>query len=84
MTTHNSERTTVIRNIIKKYGMAKAKSLISALEHLDSGEEIARDYGVSRERVRQWKHALGATVQLYQVHPEVLAVLHRPLREQPA
>ena len=84
MTTHNSERTTVIRNIIKKYGMAKAKSLISALEHLDSGEEIALDYGVSRERVRQWKNVLGTTVQLYQVHPEVLAVLDRSVLKQPA
>ena len=83
MPTGDPAPATVVRNIIKKYGMSQAASLISALQNFDSGEEIARDFGVSRERVRQWKNSLGMTVHVYQVHPEVCAVLEGGVRKKP-
>ena len=36
-----------------------------------SGETIADEYGVSRERVRQWKNAFGIVVQQYDVDPDI-------------
>ena len=45
--------------------------LLNALSNGDSGQVIATDFGVSRERVRQWKNTFGRVVTIYQVHPEV-------------
>jgi hypothetical protein len=37
-----------------------------------SGQEIARELGVTRQRVNQWKAAFGVTVTLYVIHPKVI------------
>lgn len=79
--TRSRERIT--RNFIARYGQARLRELLSALSNLESGEQIARSFDVSRERVRQWKNTFGTLVTLYQIHPEVLA-LAQPEPKPPA
>lgn len=62
---------TVARNFINQYGKAKFKRFLKLLKDGTSGEAIAEEYGVSRERVRQWKNAFGNVVQSYDVDPEI-------------
>ena len=62
---------TVARNFINQYGKAKFKRFIKLLKEGTSGEQIAEEYGVSRERVRQWKNAFGNVVQSYDLDPDI-------------
>lgn len=62
---------TVARNFMNQYGKAKFKRFIKLLKDGTSGEAIAEEYGVSRERVRQWKNAFGSVVQSYDVAPDI-------------
>lgn len=65
----------VARNFISRYGVARLQRLLDALAAGESGQVIADEFQVSRERVRQWKNTFGDTVTIYQVRPEVRAVL---------
>ena len=58
-------------NFIYQYGRPALRRFLKLLERGDSGEKIAREFGVSRERVRQWKNAFGQEVRVYDVHPEI-------------
>ena len=69
----NRER--VARNFIKTYGRTRFRRLIEALAASESGQTIAMEFGVSRERVRQWKNTFGQVITLYQLHPEVERIL---------
>lgn len=62
---------TVAKNFINQYGKAKFKRFIKLLKDGGSGEQIAEEYGVSRERVRQWKNAFGNVTQSYDVSPDI-------------
>ena len=75
-TPKNRER--VARNFIRTYGRTRFRRLIEALAAGESGQTIANEFGVSRERVRQWKNTFGSVITLYQLHPEV----ERIFREQ--
>ena len=68
-------RERVARNFIKSYGRTRFRELLSALARGESGQTIADGFGVSRERVRQWKNAFGTVITLYQLHPEVERIL---------
>lgn len=68
----NADPATVARNFINQYGKAKFKRFIKLLKDGASGESIAEEYGVSRERVRQWKNAFGSVVQSYDVAPDIM------------
>jgi len=70
-----NSRETIARNFVRRYGRDGLERLIDALSSGESGQAIAQEFSVSRERVRQWKNAFGHAVVLYQVHPEVLRVL---------
>jgi len=72
---NEARRARVTRNFIKKYGRAKFRKLINALSSGESGQSIANDYNVSRERVRQWKNTFGEIISYYRVYPEVDAFL---------
>ena len=73
MASRNREQ--VARNFVARYGKDRLARLIELLSIGESGQVIADEFSVSRERVRQWKNAFGAVVMLYQVHPEVQMVL---------
>jgi ABC-type siderophore export system fused ATPase/permease subunit len=80
-TSRSRER--VARNFIKAYGRAKFRRLLEALANSESGQIVADEFGVSRERVRQWKNTFGTVITVYQVHPEVERLL-RERREKQA
>jgi DNA-directed RNA polymerase sigma subunit (sigma70/sigma32) len=71
----STSRERIARNFVERYGVQALQELLAALADGESGEAIAARYGVSRERVRQWKNAFGQVVTHYQVHPEVAALL---------
>jgi hypothetical protein len=68
-------RERVARNFIKTYGRARFRRLLEALANAESGQAVADEFGVSRERVRQWKNTFGTVITMYQVHPEVERLL---------
>ena len=70
-----SNRDRVAENFVKRYGVSRFRQLIEALEAGESGQTIADEFGVSRERVRQWKNSFGSVFTMYQVHPDVRRLL---------
>lgn len=74
MGTHRSRRT-VAENFVRRYGRERLRQLLLQLSNGESGQAIAEEFDVSRERVRQWKNTFGTVVTLYQVHPDVQAVV---------
>ncbi|MBX3459860.1 MAG: helix-turn-helix domain-containing protein [Planctomycetes bacterium] len=66
-----ADATTVANNFIKQYGKARFKRFLKLLKDGASGEAIADEYGVSRERVRQWKNTFGNVVQTYDISPDI-------------
>ncbi len=74
--TRSRER--VARNFVKSYGRTRFRRLLEALANAESGQALADEFGVSRERIRQWKNTFGTVITVYQVHPEV----ERLLRER--
>lgn len=66
--------TRVATNFIQQYGMAKFRRFLKLLADDVSGEEIAREYRVSRERVRQWKVTFGSVVRKYVVDPAIARI----------
>lgn len=78
----NRER--VARNFIRRYGADRFQQLLEALATGSSGQEIAEQLDVTRERVRQWKNTFGQVLTIYQVHPEVDAVLKESASAKPA
>jgi hypothetical protein len=68
-------RERVARNFIKTYGRVKFRRLLEALAVGESGQTIANEFGVSRERVRQWKNTFGEVITHYRIYPEVDRIL---------
>ena len=68
-------RERVARNFIKSYGRTRFRRLLEALAAGESGQQIANEFGVSRERVRQWKNTFGEVITHYRVYPEVDRIL---------
>ncbi len=69
-------RQRVARNFIKRYGRLHFRRLLEALANGESGQAIANDFDVSRERVRQWKNTFGEVITYYRVYPEIDQILH--------
>jgi hypothetical protein len=44
-----------------------------------SGQLIADEFGVSRQRVHQWKHKLGQPRVIFILKPEIEKILEEPL-----
>ena len=72
----------MIRGLIESFGVKKFQRLLQLFSEGASGESIADEFGVSRERVRHWKSMFGQVVSLYVVHPEVSETLNEILAEQ--
>lgn len=82
-TSRSRER--VARNFIRTYGRARFRRLIEALGSSESGQVVAEEFGVSRERVRQWKNIFGDLITVYRLHPEIERILNeRRLPRPPA
>lgn len=62
--------TRAMRNFIAKYGRNQFRKLIDGLSSGVSGQQLATELGVSRERVRQWKGLFGTSVVVYIPKPE--------------
>jgi hypothetical protein len=77
----NRER--VARNFVEKFGADNLRRLLNLLAEGDSGQQIADELDVSRERVRQWKNTFGTLVTIYQVHPDVQQVIDELLPPAP-
>ena len=71
----SKSRERVARNFIKSYGRQRFRRLLDALARAESGQAIADEFGVSRERVRQWKNTFGEVITYYRVFPEVDRIL---------
>ena len=81
----SKSRERVARNFVDRYGSERLERLLEALSNGESGQAIADEFAVSRERVRQWKNTFGQVLTLYQVHPEVQRILDAKGRdEEPA
>ena len=72
----SASRERVARNFIRRYGRVKFRRLLDALGRSESGQVIADEFGVSRERVRQWKNAFGTVITMYQLDPVVEHMLN--------
>lgn len=70
-----SNRERIARNFVNRYGSERFRRLLDLLADGDSGQAIAEEFDVSRERVRQWKNTFGSVLTLYQVHPDVQRIL---------
>lgn len=68
-------RQRVARNFIRTYGRTRFRRLLDALAQTESGQVIADEFGVSRERVRQWKNTFGEVLTYYRLYPEVERIL---------
>ena len=64
----------VASNIIKYYGKDRFVRLLSLLESNASGADIAKEFGVTRQRVNQWKHILGVEKVEYTTNSDVKAL----------
>ena len=73
---HNQQsRVRVARNFINSYGKNRLHDFLSDLEKGVSGATIAKDLGVSRERVRQWKNAFGEEEFVFYPSQTVIEVM---------
>lgn len=71
----------VVRNFIHKHGKESLRKMIADFNEQRSGQEIAKELGVTRQRVNQWKEAFGVTVTSYVIHPEVTQLFGRAPNE---
>ena len=76
-----THREKVARNFIETRGMETFRRLLFLFEKQESGEVIAKEFGVSRERIRQWRDTFGSTIYVYEVHP--IVVLHLNEKRSP-
>ena len=70
-----TQRARVARNFVARHGEPALRRLLQLLAAGASGQVIADELGVTRERVRQWKNTFGTEVTVYQVHPEIARLL---------
>lgn len=62
-------------NIAAHYGIDALAELVQGLTEDKPVPDLARRFGVSRQRVYQWKHALGVEVRSWTPRPDILTLL---------
>ena len=70
-----SSRVRVANNFIRDYGKFAFQNLLTGLQNKVSGQKLAAEYGVTRERIRQWKDTFGETEHVFYPYEGVIAVL---------
>ena len=68
----------VAKNLIASEGKGRFQDFLADLENGVSGQAIANNFGVSRERVRQWKNHFGTTIKVFFPKQLTLDVLADP------
>ena len=71
-------RKRVARNFVRSYGRQQLRRLVVLLSRNESGQVIADEFNVSRERVRQWKNTFGVSSYHYRIYPEVGDIIRKP------
>ena len=69
---NSKKRTTVARNFIKTYGRKRFEWFLLAIKQGVSGQKIADEFNVRRERVRQWKTTFGIVIVNYRLYPDIV------------
>ena len=67
----------VADNHIKKYGEDKFRYLLEQFDTNVPGPKIATEFSVTKQRVSQWKRALGECRKTFHLHPEVEKRINR-------
>lgn len=65
----------VAQNVIKRYGVERFLKLIEAFHENTPGAEICAEFGVTRQRVQQWKQTLGTQHVMYELDADVAALV---------
>ncbi len=65
-------RDRMVRNFVKTRGRASLRRFIDLCDQGYSGQKIADEFGVTRQRVQQWRDAFGRTIHAYSVHTDIL------------
>ena len=67
----------VADNLIKSYGEDKFRYLLEQFGQNTPGPKIATEFSVTKQRVSQWKRALGECRTTFHLHPEVEKRINR-------
>lgn len=68
-------RDRMVRFFVKRRGRAALNRFLDLCSENKSGQQIADEFGVTRQRVQQWRDAFGQTVHAYSIHSDILAML---------
>lgn len=68
---------TVAENIIRKYGKPAFHSLIGLFQTNAPTRQIMTGFGVTRQRVAQWREALGKQTVSFEPDPQIHDLLPR-------
>lgn len=77
-----SQARIVAKNIIGEHGLAQFRKLIQMLRAGESGTKIGYVFGVTRQRICQWRGTLGWAETTYNVDPSIEDLLTQ--RRRPA
>ena len=72
----------VTRNLVATYGRRQTMRLLDGFASNESGAELAALFGVSRQRVHQWRKVLCNVQTVFTPAPGVMTVLGRPEAEE--
>lgn len=61
----------VARNLVRQYGRAGLRRLVDAWQQGVSDTSLAAGYGVSHQRVQQWRTALGVRTSAWRPHADM-------------
>ena len=65
---------TVVGNLLDRYGTEGLRELLRRFQALESNDRIAPAFGVSGERVRQWRAILGTVEREWTPDPAMVAM----------
>lgn len=67
---------TIYRRLVRKYGLDRTDALLQRLASIEKMGPIAVDYGVSPQRVHQWRFCLTTCTTRFEVYPEIAEIAH--------
>lgn len=72
------QRDLAVRRMIRRYGVDFVIELAAAFEAGKTCAEVGAACHVSRQAAHIWRHALGADVHTFTVHPDIQAIADEP------